>query len=357
MSVITRLTRLKAEVRIIRISIPQLTASRIIPFCSELSQLGTDDKYFFDASNITNYEPFSMLLCAAKIRQFCQERNLSASDYELRYLENSSFTYGCHMGFFRTAGFPYGKEPGEARGSSTYIPLKKINVSDWMQGAIQRGDYSDEVDIIEKESTKMAQILGQNNVELTKLFIYLIREAVRNVPEHAETRELWICGQFWRNRDGMPAEIAILDEGCGIFRSLCRNHRHREFIRTNEDALYWAIKPGVSSSFSPEQASKSGNQNGNSGYGLFNISEICKLTNGNMTLLSNDNCIRVFRNNISASNTSFHGTALGIRINTEGIDNYKKLIDMACRQGEETAKSIKNAFKEASIPSRGLLFP
>lgn len=333
-----------------------MSVTQIIPFCLELDNIETDNKYYFDASRITNYEPFPMLLCAARIRQFCEERYLSDSDYELRYTDDSNFSYGCHMGFFRAAGFPFGKEPGQARGSSSYIPLKKLSVSDWMQEAIQMGDFCDDVSIIEKESAKLARILGQNNAELTKLFVYLIREAVRNVSEHAGTNEFWICGQFWHNRGGKPAEIAILDEGCGIYHSLCQNRRHREFIHSNEEALYWAIKPGVSASFDPERAKRGIHPNSNSGYGLFTISEICKLTNGYMTLLSNDNCIRILPNNISASDTSFHGTALGIRIYTEGIDNHKKLIEKACKQGEETARTIKNAFKEASVPSKGLLF-
>lgn len=340
----------------IRIRIPQLSTGLIIPFCKELEMIGHDEKYFFDVSGITNYEPFPMLLCAARIRQFCDERHLSDSEFELRYVDNNSFSYGCHMGFFRSAGFPFGKEPGQAKGSPSYLPLKRINVSDWRQAAIQNGFFLEDVSIIEKESEQLAGILGQNNNELTKLFIYLIREAVRNVPEHASTDEFWICGQYWHNRSGKPAEIAILDEGCGIYHSLCQNHRHREFIHSNEEALYWAIKPGISASFSPERANKGNIHNGNSGYGLFVISEICKLTNGNMTLLSNDNCIRVFQNNISTYETSFRGTALGIRINTDGMDNYQKLINIARKQGEEKARTIKNAFKSASIPSKGLLF-
>ena len=343
------------EMSKIRIRIPQLNTAQVIPFCLELSKCEYDFKYYFDASSVTNFEPFPMLLCAASIRQFCEQRELSNSEFELRYTDSKPFDYGCHMGFFKAAGFPFGKEPGEARGSSTYIPLTKVYVHEWMQDAIQRSDYSDEVDIIEKESEKLARILGQNNAELTKLLVYLIREAIRNVSEHAETSELWFCGQYWHNRENKPAEIAILDEGCGVYQSLRKNRRHREIIQTNEDALRWAIQPGISASFSPDRANNEG-QHGNSGYGLFNISEICKLTGGSMTLLSNENCIRVFPNDIAMNPTSFHGTVLGIRINTESVDSYQKLINQACKQGEEKARTIKNAFKKASVPSKGLLY-
>ena len=45
---------------------------------------------------------------------------------------------------------------------------------------------------------------------MQKLMTYLIREILRNIPEHAESHKAWICGQYWSDN---TAEIAILDEG------------------------------------------------------------------------------------------------------------------------------------------------
>lgn len=339
-----------------KVKIPQLSTENAIHFCSTLHDLDYDDHYYFDVSDVTNYEPFPMLLTSAAIRQFKESWDWIGSEYQLRYNDDRNFSYACHMGYFKSAGFPFGNDPGEAYGSRTYIPLKKININDWMKAAIETGDFSEQVDIIEKESKKLARVLGQQNNELAKLFQYLIREAIRNVPEHAETDEFWIRGQYWGNRPGKPAEIAILDEGCGIMRSLQKNRSHREYITTNEEALRWAVKPGVSASFNPGRSNASSNPNGNSGYGLFIISEICRLSNGCMTLLSNEDCFRVFPNHASMVKTNFRGTALGIRIFTEQIHSYQEIIDKARKQGEETAKTIKNAFKEASVPSKGLLY-
>lgn len=240
-----------------KVKIPQLSTENAINFCSMLNDLEYDDHYYFDVSDVTNYEPFPMLLTSAAIRQFKESRDWLGSDYQLRYSDDRNFSYACHMGYFKAARFPFGKDPGEAYGSHTYIPLTKINVNDWVKAAADTGDYSDQVDIIEKESKKLAQVLGQKNIELVKLFQYLIREAIRNVPEHAGTDEFWICGQYWGNRNGKPAEIAILDEGCGIMSSLQKNRCHREYITTNEDALWWAVKPGVSASFNPGKSNKS----------------------------------------------------------------------------------------------------
>lgn len=339
-----------------KVKIPQLNTGNAIAFCSTLHDLEYDDRYYFDVSEVSNYEPFPMLLTSAAIRQFLEDCDREGSDYHLLFSDNKNYSYACHMGYFKSAGFPFGNDPGEAYGSHAYIPLTKISINDWMRAAIETGDFSDQVDIIEKESKKLARVLGQRNNELAKLFQYLIREAIRNVPEHASTDEFWICGQYWGNRTGKPAEIAILDEGCGIMSSLQKNRSHREYITTNEEALRWAIKPGVSASFAPEIGHKASTPNGNSGYGLFIISEICRLSGGYMTLLSNDDCFRIFPNSTSMIRTNFNGTALGIRINTEKIHSYQEIIDRARKQGEETAKTIKNAFKEASVPSKGLLY-
>lgn len=337
-----------------RIKVPRLSTSNALSFCQALSQYGYDDMYFFDVSEINNYEPLPMLLTAAAIRQFCSDRSLEPSQIQLRYNDTSDFQYACHMGFFQAAGFSEGKAPGEALGSTTYIPLTRINISDLQKNALEKGDYSDQGDIIEKEAKRLSIILSQGHRELQKLLQYLIREAVRNIPEHAETSEVWLCGQYWKNRD--LAEIAILDEGIGIYSSITKNRTHRHYISSNEEALRWALKPGVSVAFEPSRGQKDGNTWANSGYGLYMISQICKLTNGWLTFISGDDCLRVYPNGTSLYGVHYNGTALGIRVKPSKILDGQKLIDEARKQGEETAKTIKTAFKEASVPSKGLIY-
>jgi len=162
-----------------------------------------------------------MLLTAAAIRQFCSARKLEQRQMQLFYNDDANYQYACHMGFFQAAEFVEGKAPGEAPGSGTYIPLTKINIKELLSKEIFAGHYIDQGDIIEIESKRLSRILSQNQTEMQKVLQYLIREAVRNIPEHAETNDVWICGQYWHNRD--LAEIAILDEGIGIYNSLIKN--------------------------------------------------------------------------------------------------------------------------------------
>ena len=337
-----------------KITVPRLSTSNALSFSRDLKDCDYDDKYFFDVSKINNYEPLPMLLTAASIRQFCEQRELAPWDIQLLYSENKSYDYACHMGFFQAAGFPQGKAPGEAPGSSSYIPLTKLDIREMHQDAIKNGKYMDRGDLIEQKSDELATVLAQGDRELQKMFRYLIREAIRNVPEHAGTNEVWICGQYWHNRD--KAEIAILDEGIGVYESLKQNRVHREYVTNNEEALRWAIKPGISVTFNPARGQRSHDTWANSGYGLFMISEICKATNGWLTFVSGDNCLRVYPNGAGLYGAHFNGTALGIQIRPSQVVNCQALIDSARASGESTAKTIKNSFKDASLPSKGLMY-
>lgn len=117
-----------------------------------------------------------------------------------------------------------------------------------------------------------------------------------------------------------------------------------------------AIKPGVSVAFNPARGQRSNDIWANSGYGLYMISEICKATGGWFTFVSGEGCLRAYPNNTRLYGAHFKGTALGIRVKTSNIGNHQALIDDVRTMGENTAKTIKNAFREASTPSRGLMF-
>lgn len=332
------------------IEVPNLSTHNALEFCKSLYEKEKDNIYLFDVTKTKNYEPFPMLLVSTAIRQFCKQRNLSEQNMQLIY-DNNIYSYPCHMGFFRAAGFQEGKVPGEALGSTSYIPLTKINVCDLQT---KSDDFPEQGEIIEQEAKRLANILAQNNVELGKLLQYLIREAMRNIPEHAETNDIWICGQYWQSKN--EAEIAILDEGIGVYESLKRNLIYKKYISSNEGALRWALQPGISAAFNPASGKKSNNVWSNSGYGLYIISEICRKTNGWFTFVSGDECIRVYPDETKKYETKFNGTALGIKINISNLSTYQSIIDSIRKEGEIKAKNIKHAFKEASIPSKGLLF-
>lgn len=336
-----------------RLSVPNLSTSNALQFSKSLANCDLDDSYIFDFSKVSGYEPLPMLLTAAAIRQFCTDRFLDPTDCHLYYNDDKNYHYACHMGFFQAAGFALGKLPGEAMGSTTYIPITKLNIAEMTQRSVKEGRFVEQGEIIETEAMRLSRVLSQGQKEFQKLFQYLIREAIRNIPEHAETNDVWLCGQYWPSRD--LAKIAILDEGIGVFNSLSRNRIHGDYIKTNEEALRWALKPGVSVSFDPARGQRSEETWANSGFGLYMISEICKLTHGWLTFVSGDDCLRVFPNDSSIYPAHYNGTALGIRVKPSKIVKCQAMINRARTKGEQEARTIRNAFKKASVPSKGLL--
>jgi hypothetical protein len=183
----------------------------------------------------------------------------------------------------------------------------------------------------------------------------LIREILRNTPEHAKILDMWICGQYWPKQD--LAEIAIIDEGIGIFRSLSSNRAHSEYIKTNLDALNWSLKAGISDAFRPGQKQDQYDLDvwSNSGFGLYMVRNICQKLNGSFCLISGEDAILIDHHGTKYKKAAFDGTSIRIRVQTSHISNAQAIIDEIASQGEAEAALIQNAFSTASTPSKGLI--
>ena len=90
---------------------------------------------------------------------------------------------------------PIGKNPGEAYGNNNYLPIESLNIQALHQKEIDSGNYVEVGDVVEKEAKRLAQILAHGDRETLSLFTYILREMIRNTPEHAETDKVWVCGQ------------------------------------------------------------------------------------------------------------------------------------------------------------------
>ncbi len=218
---------------------------------------------------------------------------------------------------------------------------------------IETGSFVEMGDSIEKESAKLARVLSRNNQQAQALLTYLIREILRNIPEHADCETAWICGQYWSDH---TAEIAIVDEGIGIKNSLQKNSTHRQYIETDEDALQFAVRAGISQAFQPSKQNTSDDPWANSGFGLYMVSEICKKLEGSFCIASGGRYLWIHhRGKIQTGETCFSGTAIKLSISTHQLSNSQEIINCIAKQGEAQAKTIRNAFRRASIPSKGLM--
>lgn len=335
----------------------------------EIKELNSDNALslplILNDSNITNpfiiitnlkwVQPFGMLLTSKVIRDFRSSH--PEVSFKLDFNDSTSgHSYASHMGFYKSISdkLEIGKKPGEASGSNTYIPITEIDLLKFHQEEVQRGNYNELGESIEKEASKLSKILARTNVEFEKLLTYLIREILRNIPEHSGSTTAWICGQNWNDGN---AEIAIIDGGIGVKSSLQNNDTHRKYILTDKDAIICALKPGISKAFAPERGNKSSAVWSNSGFGLYMVSEICIRLGGSFNLASGEQFVKIDNSGaIEVGKTCIAGTAIKINLNSSNLNiPSKDLIRQVAKDGEKRAKQIKNAFKEASIPSKGLI--
>lgn len=336
-----------------RYSLSNMQLGEVLKLSKQLNAIIPDDKMELDISNMHKFDPLTMLMTGSIIKEY----RLKYPDipFVLGYNDNIGKSYAGTMGFFKyiSEKMKIGKMPGEASGSLNYIPITLIDFDKLYKQELALGNYIELGNLIEKEASKLSKIVDRGNIEMHKLLTYLIREIMRNTPEHAETDKIWICGQYWPSYN--LAEIAMLDEGIGIYNSISKNKYHREHLKDNRSALQWALKAGVSAAFNPSRKQKDDSMWANSGYGLFMISEICKYLNGSFCLISYDNYILIDNHGVNIGETFLNGTAIRIRVPCNRIIDAQEIISIIFKKGGEQSKSIRNAFKKASQTSRGLI--
>lgn len=334
--------------------VPNLTAESVLKMDKELNDIiPSEDGMTLNFSQMTNFDPFPMLLAGAIIR--CYRNKYPDIDFHLSGLEEKG--YAGTMGFFKYIDprISYGKMPGEAPGSHKYIPITPIFIDKLQQAEKSQGNNLSINEVVENEAEKLSYIIDRNeNEELHHVLTYLFREIIRNAPEHAKCHLIWVCGQFWPSFN--LAEIAILDEGIGIFNSITQNPIHEKYIKDNQTALKYAVKAGISQTFSPSQKQKNNDVWSNSGFGLYMVSNICKHLKGSFYLASGSNFIKITSEDREpcVGETSFNGTAIQIRIKTNKITNAQQIISTILKDGLEEARKLRNAFKKASKPSKEL---
>ena len=300
--------------------------------------------------------PFGMAYTACVLKQFrkrCPEVNFRMSP-----IMNSGLRYAANMGFFQMVSpkLSIGKAPGEAHGNRHCIPLTILDFEKFHPDGLPYY-FDDEVENkIEEESSRLATILTDNDKELNFLFTYLIREILRNIPEHSDCTKSIICGQAWPRTN--KAEIAIIDEGKGVFESLSSNPYYHDRIYDNSDALDWATTPGISAAYNPnKKRTRNISDWANSGFGLYMVKEICKEMNGSFLIASGGDYLKEDKNRAKSGKTNITGTAIEIIVDTGKVVDSSELIKTIVQRGQKEARAMNEGFQRASRPSKGKLLP
>jgi hypothetical protein len=252
---------------------------------------------------------------------------------------NQCQSYIAHLGFFDFIGLEHGARIGEASGSMSYIPIRSIRVAEITPGISNWDEMTARIDA---EAMDLATVLvGRCNNSEFRAVSYILREALRNAMEHSGAEECYFCAQRWK--DGR-VQIAILDEGSGIKFSLSQSYGGLE---TDALALEAAILPGVSR----VSAKPALNIHGNSGYGLYVMSEIGR-SFGFFALASGDSCLHLNAKGREHRLSSHSGTFLGLHLAKAPL-NFVALLDDLIAAGEAEADA-NGAIRNASRASRSV---
>ena len=252
----------------IQVKVPQnLSLKNALNFCNRLWDLEHSDEYAFDFVNLGLVEPFTMAYVANEMKRFRE----SKPESRFRALNHHNKSYAAHMGFFRAFGLKFGNEPGEASGSSTYLPLTILSVNELQEEAIKSYDHVG--NIIESRSERIAKILTrQEKGDLVDTLTFSIREILRNVVEHSGSEIIEYCAQYWPTKN--LVELAVLDTGYGIMQGLSSNPYLNP--KDERDALHLALLPGVSGKMYKGVKKRRNDEWQNSGFGLYMTSRICR---------------------------------------------------------------------------------
>jgi hypothetical protein len=299
-----------------------------------ISEGGEADAYVFDFARTRTIEPFAMLLVSSEIsrlkRRFPQTE-LQCSNYQ-------HMSYAGHMGFFRAFGIPFGKAPGEAKGSSRYVPLTIFDCETLRMDAAQKGiEVGNE---IEDNSRHLASTLcNSDGGALFETLSYSIRELMRNVVEHSEARRFGICAQYWPTKH--RAEVAILDRGIGLRESLAGNPH----IDASDDkrAINNALMPAVSGKAFKGSRNKQRGPWANSGFGLYMTSRICR--NGGTFFVASGQTGLLLTQKAEAKryyDCRFQGTAVRMVMRTDHVADLRDTLSKYRSEGF----AIQSRYKE-----------
>lgn len=144
---------------------------------------------------------------------------------------------------------------------------------------------------LEKISTHLTDIMLQNftflsdedKKDLKHYLQYLFLELMNNVADHARSRiGGYAMAQYYK--ENKKIQFAVADRGVAFLENIKLKFPQ---INNEEDAIYKALEPGITSTL-PRMY----NQQKNAGYGLYAMLEILKMTGGSFVIISNDTLIR-----------------------------------------------------------------
>lgn len=300
-----------------------LDLENALAFSTLLSDIEESEEYVFDFLRTRNVEPFPMLLVSSQIRRLADKfpnSKIACANYK-------HMSYAGHMGFFQAFGLDFGKFPGEANGSSKYLPMTIFDCDTLIKEAAEKG--TEVGDVVEELSKRLAKMLCSEEGPVYDTLAYSLRELMRNVLEHSHAKQFGVCAQHWPSKN--KVEVAILDRGIGLQASL-RNNPHLD-VSDDKRALNYALMPAVSGKAFKGSRKQRGNW-ANSGFGLYMTSRICR--NGGIFFIASGKTGMLITHKSEGKkyfSCNFEGTAVRMVVRTNQIAELRDALEQYRNEG------------------------
>jgi anti-sigma regulatory factor (Ser/Thr protein kinase) len=288
----------------------QLDEANAVEFAARLFEHADAKQLVLDFTPLQFVRPLGTLLLASELRRFFSTLSRSFTGKGIDIIGCPAHSYLAHIGFFKGIGLPFGKQPGQAAGSATYMPIRVLTRAELENNSRYHDprfvDLSERAKLgnaIQSEAMRLAALVtGDPRPHINTQIAYCLREVIRNVFEHGQIDQCIVYAQ----RISGYIEAAIVDRGCGIYASLGEKHG----LPSEISALEAAVQPGVSGA----NLDDTGDEWSNSGFGLYVLSEVGKRL-GSFLLCSGASMLRAEDRGASTASLphKLAGTAIGLR--------------------------------------------
>lgn len=212
--------------------------------------------------------------------------------------------------------------------------LNLLDIYEFDVNELKKESYEKMVYVGEIIEWKAKEILKGFNIDLKirNFYAYILREIMRNVPEHSEASMYYLA--CYKNKNEVA--FKVVDKGITIKESLNKNPRFN--IYNDKSAVTFAIKPGVTRSYKRDPYRDDVWQN--SGFGLYMVSSLMKRV-GYFELKSGSGRIVVMkdRENDFMSITKVAGTEVLIIIDKRILINIPETLKELSTKGSELSKN------------------
>ena len=266
------------------------------------------------------------------------------------FKRTAAISYGETMGIFQQIGVS--NAPSSTSGS-TYIAPTKIELEELRREINIKGitieQYYEEVS--ERIVKKALDLLGLAfSQEVEELFIYVVREIIRNIFDHSDTTHYYYALQSYKY--SACVEIVIADAGVGLKSTIPFDVEEVWYGQnTDEEAIRKALIPGLSAlsnhSYAPEDYK-------NSGYGLALVKKIIQKSEGLFSIASGRKSFTATNEEEFFAECDIKGTVIRLRINLNNLKsiNFEEILVEAEKEAREKGYSQKASTASKTLKSK-----